>query len=119
MSGLDNQQQAKCVTEHYSSISNQYQQVQASDFQEYLSSSLDGSKPAPNIETLKVYNIIHWWIFSRVSIPSVTQNNLQSKKWSISNFFEDWGYWTLMLRVNYNNQVEYIKEINAFDKLAE
>jgi hypothetical protein len=32
MIGLDNQQQAECIAEHYSSISNQYQQVQASDF---------------------------------------------------------------------------------------
>ena len=58
MIGLDNQQQAECIAEHYSSISNQYQQVQASDFQEYLSSSLDGSNPAPIIEPIKVYNII-------------------------------------------------------------
>ena len=70
MSGLDNQQQAKCVTEHYSSISNQYQQVQASDFQEYLSSSLDGSNPAPNIEPLKVYNIIQKMNKKTATVPN-------------------------------------------------
>ena len=34
--GLDDQEQAECIADHYSAISNQYEQVKAEDFSEYF-----------------------------------------------------------------------------------
>ena len=53
MLGLTNMQQAEMIADHYSKISNQYEQVKSDDFLQYQ----DTSK-LPHIEPLKVYNII-------------------------------------------------------------
>ena len=55
--GLNNQEQAECIADHYSTISNQYEQVKAEDFPEFFSPNKQGP-PIPKIEPLKVYQTI-------------------------------------------------------------
>ena len=56
--GLSNKDQAERIAQHYSQISNEYDQVQASDFPEYFNPMEHGGCSPPTIEPLKVYQAI-------------------------------------------------------------
>ena len=55
--GLNDQEQAERIADHYSTISNQYEQVKSDDFKEYFKDTKDGNA-VPNVEPLKVHQII-------------------------------------------------------------
>ena len=56
--GLSDQEQSERIAEHYSQISNQYDQVKKSDFMQYLNPTRHGVCDPPTIEPLKVYRVI-------------------------------------------------------------
>ena len=56
--GLSNMEQAERIADHYSAISNQYEQIKSEDFKEYFN-PIRGGKPVPTIEPRKVHQIIH------------------------------------------------------------
>ena len=66
LTGLSDQEQAECIAQHYSEISNQYEQVQASDFTDYF--NLESSPP--NVEPLKVYQVIQKMNKNAATVPN-------------------------------------------------
>ena len=56
--GLSDQEQSERIAEHYSLISNQYDQVRESDFIQYFNPTRHGVSAPPQIEPLKVYKVI-------------------------------------------------------------
>ena len=57
MIGLNDQDQAEYIVDHYSSISNQYEAVQTGDFSEYFN-PMNDDHYVPRIEPLKVHDSI-------------------------------------------------------------
>ena len=64
LSGLDNRQQAEIIANHYSKISNQYEQINSADFLQYQDTS-----SLAEIEPLKVYNIIKTMNKKAATVP--------------------------------------------------
>ena len=62
--GLDDKQQAERIAEHYSSISNQYDQVKSEDFSQYKNADR-----LPYIEPFKVYQTINSMNKKAATIP--------------------------------------------------
>ena len=103
LAGLSDQEQAECIGDHYSSISNQYEQVQHRDFPNFNPFSQgDGGSPPPLVEPLKVYQVIQELnkkaatvpsdityqispgIWSRNSISTILYHKFSHTKWSLS-----------------------------------
>ena len=57
LTGLNDIEQAECIAEHYSEISNQYEQVKKSDFPNFNPMVHGGCAP-PHVEPRKVYQVI-------------------------------------------------------------
>ena len=57
LNGLIDQEQAERIADHYSTISNQYDQIKLEDFPEYFN-PIGHRAPVPKIEPLKVYQTI-------------------------------------------------------------
>ena len=71
LAGLTDQEQAECIADHYSSISNQYEQVQHKDFPNLNPFSHgDGGSPPPLVEPLKVYQVIQKMNKKAATVPN-------------------------------------------------
>ena len=68
--GFSSKEQAEVIASHYSSISNQYDEVQASDFATYFDPSKKGSEPPPQVEPLKVHQIIQKMNKKAATVPN-------------------------------------------------
>ena len=67
--GLSDQEQADCIADHYSAISNQYDQVKNEDFPQYFNPIRQGA-PVPKIEPLKVYQTIMKMNKNAATVPN-------------------------------------------------
>ena len=65
--GLNSKEQAEAIAEHYSSISNQFDEVQKEKFLPYLDTLLD---PPPNVEPLQVYKAIQQMNKKAATVPN-------------------------------------------------
>ena len=70
LTGLTDQQQADCIAEHYSLISNQYEQVKSTEFPNFNPISHGGVwPPPPCVEPLKVYKEIQKMNKKAATVP--------------------------------------------------
>ena len=67
--GLDDQEQAERIADHYSSISNQYDPVRTEDFPDYIN-PIGQRAPVPKIEPLKVYQTIMKMNKNAATVPN-------------------------------------------------